>query len=1059
MKQAIGLVVFLSFCSLPTAAQGLVPLPERGMVIDSYGMLFVFDTDPASIVAAIRLDQPGGGATDCLISADGRRGYVTDLQHRVWVIDLTSSPPQLAAGVNPISISGFGTDVAATPDGQFLVVANGGLTPPSISVVDLAARTSSSFNPGVPAHAVDVCSDGSVLIASALTGGGIRRFKIDAAGHLTDAGDGLFVANPYNVYCAPGAASGIAMTFDGQIQTFRIPGLTPVSHRTLPAYGAAGAISKDGLKFYGRSFFGVTAFDFDQATGELGPAAIFSTTAGSAGLFNTAGSEQVALDLPDAKVYVPERHQLGVVDAGTGFALAPLLMPDLLGSGGICFGPRAASGCVVAECDDGNPCTDDRCGDAGCVHVPDDTNVCGDPLSCGNAHACSAGTCVPAGPADCNATCPPGFTEYFDVCQKIYDIGASLLDGLNESCDGTGVNRFNCDGTPYGFHWTDVSGDGVGRVQGVDLTFITGLNCAPGFSDATLNGALVDRFDRDLDCTCSPAHTPERLYPLPDYYVKDGVNVISIVPSGLCEGLSASPIIDGFYAQVTVSYSKRDPNCATATCNPATDRCEYSVIRCDDENPCTIDTCDAEGACVYEPAPEYTSCDDGNYCSGYEYCDGFGNCISNGPLYCGGDGNPCTIDSCDPILGCMYEPGPAGAPCDDFSSCTTDDACDANGYCVGRSLCDDGLPCTDDIADPGNACACTHVMSFPGTQCDDGIPCTVNTTCDGTGSGASACTGGQSTCDDGNPCTDDACDAVLGCVHTNNSSACDDFNACTGVDRCAGGSCQHIPVTCDDGNPCTDDACHLVAGCVHTARPDGTTCDDGNAGTGNDACQGGVCAGDATCTTTNDPKTWGWYHSLCTSGGHSGDAITDADAACVAGSTAAFAGIATAAEVCDILSPSHHGNDPAGKAEKQLMTLALNLCRHRVCPAQGLDATCSSAATVALALAAVDAVLADPGHTNQQLAAAECQATEINNGHALRLDTLAVTLEGSAVRLTWVAPTLDDGTGTPTGYDVWRRVLGSRAPFTRMATTTNPSYLDSAAASGAFEYEVTSVMN
>jgi hypothetical protein len=38
-------------------------------------------------------------------------------------------------------------------------------------------------------------------------------------------------------------------------------------------------------------------------------------------------------------------------------------------------------------------------------------------------------------------------------------------------------------------------------------------------------------------------------------------------------------------------------------------------------------------------------------------------------------------------------------------------------------------------------------------------------------------------------------------------------------------------------------------------------------------------------------------------------------------------------------------------------------------------------------------------------------------------------------------------------------VQGSLAPFAKIGTTTNPTYLDTLSGSGAFEYEVTAVMN
>jgi hypothetical protein len=65
--------------------------------------------------------------------------------------------------------------------------------------------------------------------------------------------------------------------------------------------------------------------------------------------------------------------------------------------------------------------------------------------------------------------------------------------------------------------------------------------------------------------------------------------------------------------------------------------------------------------------------------------------------------------------------------------------------------------------------------------------------------------------------------------------------------------------------------------------------------------------------------------------------------------------------------------------------------------------------------------------------------------------------EASTVGLTWLAPTLDDGSGAPSRYKVWRRSIGSMAPFAQIGMTTGLTYLDET--TGAFEYEVTPVVN
>ncbi len=243
------------------------------------------------------------------------------------------------------------------------------------------------------------------------------------------------------------------------------------------------------------------------------------------------------------------------------------------------------------------------------------------------------------------------------------------------------------------------------------------------------------------------------------------------------------------------------------------------------------------------------------------------------------DGNACTADICDPVLGCL---NPAvDLPCDDGNPCTAPDSCvegtctgggdicpcqededcAALGYvggCLGALYCDaDTLPtvckldpaqaepcplsddpCAAAVCDPATGdCLVTAVPD--GVPCDDGDPCTVLDHCD-----AGACTGGPAAvCDDGNPCTQDACNPAAGCTFSLLGAVpCDDGDPCSSGETCATGVCGGgAPVTCDDGNPCTADACQAPWGCVHT--PADGLCDDGNACTAGDACLQGSCQG------------------------------------------------------------------------------------------------------------------------------------------------------------------------------------------------------------------------
>ena len=65
------------------------------------------------------------------------------------------------------------------------------------------------------------------------------------------------------------------------------------------------------------------------------------------------------------------------------------------------------------------------------------------------------------------------------------------------------------------------------------------------------------------------------------------------------------------------------------------------------------------------------------------------------------DTNTCTVDSCDPSVGCQNVPND-GVPCDDGDPNTLGDSC-AGSVCVGVD-CDDGDPCTDDLYTPTEGC-------------------------------------------------------------------------------------------------------------------------------------------------------------------------------------------------------------------------------------------------------------------------------------------------------------------------------------------------------------------
>jgi hypothetical protein len=461
-----------------------------------------------------------------------------------------------------------------------------------------------------------------------------------------------------------------------------------------------------------------------------------------------------------------------------------------------------AGACVgtAIQCDDGNPCTDDSCdGTQGCL-FQNNTAACDDGDPCTVGDLCLQGSCKGT-PVDCQ-------------CQDDGDC-AAFEDG--DLCNGT----LYCDKS------------GVQFLCKVAPATVVECPAAPGKDGACLLPLCVPATGK---CTFQPANEGLACDD------KDSCTANSVCQAGACTGGVALNCNDG--NPCTADSCQPGAGCINApqagSCSDGNactwpDVCADGVcvggppLECDDSNPCTGDTCNPESGCKH--APLSGACDDGNACTSGDKCQG-GFCVPSGMKNCD-DGNACTNDSCHPASGCLHEFN--SVPCSDDDLCTVNDLCD-QGECVGGKAlgCDDGNPCTNDTCNP--LVGCKHTAHSG--ACDDGDPCTEGDTCSG-----GACVGSvPKDCDDGNPCTNDLCVPMAGCSHTNNKNPCNDGSACTLNDKCAQGTCvPGAPVDCDDDNPCTTDSCNPATGCEHGNSNE--ECDDGNACTTGDTCTGGVCKG------------------------------------------------------------------------------------------------------------------------------------------------------------------------------------------------------------------------
>ena len=259
------------------------------------------------------------------------------------------------------------------------------------------------------------------------------------------------------------------------------------------------------------------------------------------------------------------------------------------------------------------------------------------------------------------------------------------------------------------------------------------------------------------------------------------------------------------------------------------------------------------------------------------------------------DGNPCTIDACS-VGTCVHTPSVVGSSCADSNLCNGAETCDGAGHCRAGTpvVCKALDQChTAGVCDSATG-RCSDPAQGDGTSCNDGYACTRNDVCT-----AGACAGTPYPCDDGLACTADTCNGDGTCTFsvtagncfvdgscyadsdTNpgnqcqqctsatsrtawsqkaQGAPCNDQNACTANDVCDGVGHSGTPnaPSCDDSNPCTDDICDPAQGCSHPISPSqsGQVCSRN--GCAANICISGSCLSDplhTSCLTGQVPGT------------------------------------------------------------------------------------------------------------------------------------------------------------------------------------------------------------
>ena len=388
-------------------------------------------------------------------------------------------------------------------------------------------------------------------------------------------------------------------------------------------------------------------------------------------------------------------------------------------------------------CNDNNPCTNDSCNPAtGCVYTAN-TAACNDNNLCTPTDVCVNGVCVGQNPVSCppdanpctteacdpatgqcastnntnacddgNActtgdVCGPKFSEGFDgvTAPSLPGLWATSVTGsgnpwtsVGTSSDTAPNSAFGYDGpavadevlvtppiaitsasakltfkTRWSFEGTTTFFDGgVLEISIGGGAFTDVLATGGSFVSGGYTGTISTSFGNPLAGRSAWGGISAG-YPA---YLTTLVN-LPVAAAGQSIQLRwriGTDSTDGAAGQNVDSIVLQD---GANVCNVGT-----GTRVCDDNNPCTTDSCVPSTGCLF--APNANACDDGNACTAGDTC-GNGTCNAGAAVVCN-DFNACTTDSCSPATGCVFANNTN--PCDDGNPCTAGDVC-GGGVCAG----------------------------------------------------------------------------------------------------------------------------------------------------------------------------------------------------------------------------------------------------------------------------------------------------------------------------------------------------------------------------------------
>jgi len=208
-----------------------------------------------------RLGTTGGGLFDLVITPDGKTAIVSNFgDSRIFFIDISKGFSRNPTLLGSTRMPMFAEDLALSPDGQYVLVTDGGFSSVIVVVRVSTRRIVSTFNGtsrSVQGQSVQVADDGTVIVAD-YWNTGLHTLSLSDAGVLRYRKSYLwpphpdYANRPLNSAISPDGRTVIAVGIE-QVRPFLKTGavLAKRKHILLPAMGGQSCVfSPDGTKAY-----------------------------------------------------------------------------------------------------------------------------------------------------------------------------------------------------------------------------------------------------------------------------------------------------------------------------------------------------------------------------------------------------------------------------------------------------------------------------------------------------------------------------------------------------------------------------------------------------------------------------------------------------------------------------------------------------------------------------------------------------------------------------------------------------------------------------------------